>query len=750
MSKRIVRIVVSLILLCLITPMFTENTGLRLREVYADEIKKEYMEVLPIVSEETVKIRIDELCKAMEINNFSFDSLAKEKGRTFTVDEQKCKLVNNKEGNCDNCSIKEIINEAKWIKKCGIVIPTNPSMQLPGHYKMEGNRDKEGLSTRCGYTCYGFANFALWYIYKADADSIVEPILISKEYSFTTDDLRRASSADNGKSIIRTGDIVRFLEKGHSAIFLDYVKNGDDIVGMWVLDSNMYGKSRSVDVHQILVTDKGTSGVWEGNGLKITRATNYQPYCEMSEESEQTDKDSMVNYYHYTDGNGKYSYCGQKIDGGFLNSIYSFFKGIKVSKEERNYKESELTKQRDISHKNHWLSNKCDIADCEVIEYVDKDGILWYLVDNAEAVSSKDLITSLGKNCDDETENSSSDIVLETDQEESSDVLSDSIENGENIEDTVDKLGFVPWREAGIEDHTMVWGDDVLEKLMREETGIYDRPIMLSDVWEIECLYLNNSPLDNPLIDSDEFGQIKNISALGELQNLTSLDLNWSSISDISALCKLVNLNSLGLNGCPISDFSGISKMKNLNHLELAQTGISDISILRELTSLEYLDLGINNINDISVLANLPKLYYLNLYNNQITDVSPLNVFKDMYFVDITGNPITNLSSVSFLSNQTCYHNSNYYFLLISIDSILKQAQNDIYDYYNSNSWTRDMLTGAEDIAIQEIDTSYLDSTYSGNILCYFLIWGMEGEGVALYKYRSDLNNWKLESVHFE
>ena len=48
------------------------------------------------------------------------------------------------------------------------------------------------------------------------------------------------------------------------------------------------------------------------------------------------------------------------------------------------------------------------------------------------------------------------------------------------IEQTVT---FVPWSEAGVEDHVMDWQDKNLEAAMRRITGITDRDMWLSDVW---------------------------------------------------------------------------------------------------------------------------------------------------------------------------------------------------------------------------------------------------------------------------
>ncbi len=50
---------------------------------------------------------------------------------------------------------------------------------------------------------------------------------------------------------------------------------------------------------------------------------------------------------------------------------------------------------------------------------------------------------------------------------------------------------FIAWEDAGLEDHVMEWGDWILQLHMEEVTGIFDRDIMLCDVWEYTELKLN-------------------------------------------------------------------------------------------------------------------------------------------------------------------------------------------------------------------------------------------------------------------
>lgn len=132
---------------------------------------------------------------------------------------------------------------------------------------------------------------------------------------------------------------------------------------------------------------------------------------------------------------------------------------------------------------------------------------------------------------------------------------------------------FGPLAEAGLEDHVMDWQDENLEAAMREITGISDRDIMLSDVWEI-------TDLDLQLED------IHSIDALWELKNLQQLDLSSNPINNIDVLCGLTNLQQLDLSNIEVNDIDSLSGLTDLQILYLYSCQIGDISALRNLTNL--------------------------------------------------------------------------------------------------------------------------------------------------------------------
>ncbi len=121
---------------------------------------------------------------------------------------------------------------------------------------------------------------------------------------------------------------------------------------------------------------------------------------------------------------------------------------------------------------------------------------------------------------------------------------------------------------------------------------------------------------------------IKDIGVLSELTNLITLDIGEQSYAqeqdeayeEIANDSGIVGTGS-GIEGwnrvrC-ISDISVLGNLTKLQTLDLGYNNISDINILGGLTKLSTLDLGQNNIDDISILSSLPNLLSLNLGSNE-------------------------------------------------------------------------------------------------------------------------------------
>ena len=114
--------------------------------------------------------------------------------------------------------------------------------------------------------------------------------------------------------------------------------------------------------------------------------------------------------------------------------------------------------------------------------------------------------------------------------------------------------------------------------------------------------------------------QIRDLTPLADLTQLTMLSLYDNDIIDVTPLAGLTNLTELQIYSNQIKDISSLAKLKNLEKLFLSKNKIIDISPLASLTKLEELNLGQNRIVAITPLAGLTNLTELNLEGNITTD----------------------------------------------------------------------------------------------------------------------------------
>ena len=142
---------------------------------------------------------------------------------------------------------------------------------------------------------------------------------------------------------------------------------------------------------------------------------------------------------------------------------------------------------------------------------------------------------------------------------------------------------------------------------------------------------------------------LTDISPLSGLTNLDYLDLRNNNLTDISPLAGLTNLGSLYISDNAIRDISPLSGLANLGYVDLGDNDITDIPPLSGLSSLGALHLGGNNITDISPLSRLPRLFFLGLGFNNITDISSLAGFPALGRLDLKFNNITDISSLAGL-----------------------------------------------------------------------------------------------------
>jgi len=159
-----------------------------------------------------------------------------------------------------------------------------------------------------------------------------------------------------------------------------------------------------------------------------------------------------------------------------------------------------------------------------------------------------------------------------------------------------------------------------------------------------------------------EFNNLVDISPISGLKNLTHLELDYNiELKDISAIQELEKLTVLDLRHCYEANFNVLADLTSLEYLYLC--GDVNINLLTELTisALYYLwdimtlDLSFQQINDISVLAGMSKLETLNLFNNNIGDISILSGLQNLRALSIDKDTYNNnKETVEVLEDNGC------------------------------------------------------------------------------------------------
>ncbi len=97
-------------------------------------------------------------------------------GRYFTLNQSYCKAAPGEGGHpngwdCSNCDVKQVI-QTTWLSNALPRVPSSGDL-LPSQFNYNGVRWGNG-----GYSCYGFANFALWFVYsQKSTDDVYSDLL---------------------------------------------------------------------------------------------------------------------------------------------------------------------------------------------------------------------------------------------------------------------------------------------------------------------------------------------------------------------------------------------------------------------------------------------------------------------------------------------------------------------------------------------------------------------------------------------
>jgi internalin A len=191
-----------------------------------------------------------------------------------------------------------------------------------------------------------------------------------------------------------------------------------------------------------------------------------------------------------------------------------------------------------------------------------------------------------------------------------------------------------------------------------------DAASQLGDLKNLTTLNLSNSKVSDvsPLKDLKNLttlnlsrSEVSDVSPLKNLKNLTTLDLSYSKVSDVSPLKDLENLTTLNLDFTAVSDVLPLKDLKNLTTLKLYPTAaaVSDVSPLKDLKGLTTLDLNSSKVSDVSPLKDLKNLTRLDLSSSKVSDVSPLKDLKNLTTLELGNSKVSDVSPLKDLKNLT-------------------------------------------------------------------------------------------------
>jgi Leucine-rich repeat (LRR) protein len=157
------------------------------------------------------------------------------------------------------------------------------------------------------------------------------------------------------------------------------------------------------------------------------------------------------------------------------------------------------------------------------------------------------------------------------------------------------------------------------------------------------------------------------LAGLGELENVSNLDLSDNQLSELAPLGSLINLRQLFLHGNQIAHIGPLASLANLQFLYLNRNqvesldpldGLAMLGVLNvranRLTSLEGLDLpdlgvldaGENRIAALGTLSGLASLTQLDLRENQLADLAGIESLSQLKLLDVSDNPVSALAAL--------------------------------------------------------------------------------------------------------
>ncbi len=209
------------------------------------------------------------------------------------------------------------------------------------------------------------------------------------------------------------------------------------------------------------------------------------------------------------------------------------------------------------------------------------------------------------------------------------------------------------------EEVIVVFEDEILEELIREELEKPEGDITSFDMLDLYFFTINDAGVENLTgleyaLELREFSiQRETVDSLLPLKNLSQLErlsIRYCEIINLPIeFSEEVNLNHVSIVGTIIEDVTFLRYMTNVDHLTMTDAGIEEIAALENLVNVQQLNLRGNDIEDISALANMQSLEVFNIQGNNVQSIDVLSELKALDDLVLSYNPIYNLKPLENL-----------------------------------------------------------------------------------------------------
>ncbi len=204
---------------------------------------------------------------------------------------------------------------------------------------------------------------------------------------------------------------------------------------------------------------------------------------------------------------------------------------------------------------------------------------------------------------------------------------------------------------------------------------------------------LDISPLGSlPLLETLDASNdlITDISALGSLKMLKWLDISTNRLVNLDGIEGLVSLEYLNIsnsfhsdkdnNPAGITDISPLSALVNLKTLYMQNGRVNSLEPLTSLTQLEYIDASYNSVRMLPDMKPMTGLKTLVLKSNFITGLAGLSGQQSVEVLDVRDNYITMINEILMMrSLETVYLDGNPILSYIPLD-LFNSLKNNPYN----------------------------------------------------------------------